>query len=41
MFETLISSIEVPRDRNKVADLLQVLDAGESEALVVALELGV
>src|SRR5262249_23248954 len=34
-------TIETPRDRNKVQDLLKVLDPGESEALVVALEIGV
>jgi predicted nucleic acid-binding protein len=33
--------IQSPRDRSKVAELLQILDPGESEALALALELGV
>jgi predicted nucleic acid-binding protein len=33
--------IETPRDRKRVEDLLKVLDPGESEALALALEVGV
>jgi len=33
--------IQSPRDRTKVAEFLQVLDPGESEALALALEVGV
>jgi uncharacterized protein len=33
--------IQSPRDRIKVAEFLQVLDPGESEALALALEVGV
>jgi predicted nucleic acid-binding protein len=33
--------IQSPRDRTKVAEFLQVLDPGESEALALAIEVGV
>jgi predicted nucleic acid-binding protein len=34
-------TLRAPRDRHRVADLLRTLDPGESEALALALELGV
>jgi predicted nucleic acid-binding protein len=34
-------SLQAPHDQSRVAELLRTLDAGESEALVLALELGV